>query len=361
MLMNETPANTQTLGHGKPDITPAGPEQPDIKKTGPRTVLFTLLLVVTLLSAISALYLAYRNRYASFSTHVTQANLVATSEKLGARLEELETQIDQMRETQEATSRSLLDLTRELPGGNEDWALAEIEFLLIIATHHAQLDRNLDATLEAMQTADLRLRGLDNPALDPVREQLTRDISRLKELNGVDTAALALFLGNLANRVNSLPLAGAASVNDGSSQETGVAQGQENTRKDILDTLWRELKSLVVIKHDEEKNQALLLPGQEYFIYQNLRLELENARLSLWRRDTENLHLSATYLQKWLTEYFDTTDPVVTNVMTSLQQLSSINLDPAIPDISSSLESLRAYIREKAESPQNTERRTPGT
>jgi len=120
------------------------------------------------------------------------------------------------------------------------------------------------------------------------------------------------------------------------------------------------LRNLVVIRHVEEKRRALLAPDQDYFVYQNLRLELESARLSLLRRDTENLHASVASLQEWLKEYFDKNDPAVVNVMATLQQLSSIDLEPPVPDISSSLESLRAYMREKAEtSPQDEDDKGP--
>jgi uroporphyrin-3 C-methyltransferase len=210
-----------------------------------------------------------------------------------------------------------------------------------------------------MQAAALRLRGLDSAALEPVRAQLAGDIKRLQELNTVDIRGQALFLEDLANRVNSLPLAGA---DKGTGKNAEILPAQPAGQEGVLNALWRELRGLVVIRHEKEKQRTLLAPDQEYFVYQNLRLELESARLSLLRRDTENLHASVASLQKWLAEHFDTNDPVVVKVMASLQQLSSINLDPAVPDISSSLESLRAYMREKAEvSPQDAEDKGPQT
>ena len=130
----------------------------------------------------------------------------------------------------------------------------------------------------------------------------------------------------------------------------------------MLHALWQELRNLVVIRHAEGNRRTLLAPDQEYFIYQNRRLELESARLSLLRRDTENLHATVASLQQWLKEYFDSNDPAVVNVMTTMQQLSSINLEPPVPDINSSLESLRTYIREKAgTTPQHEDDRVPQT
>ena len=356
--MNENPTDDQATGR---DNDRAGDTiQSDTTQAKPRTALFGLLLIATLVLAGGGLYLAYRVRDAGISTHVTMKGLLDSVATLSARIGGLESQLDQLRERQEATSRSVQDLVSALPGGNEDWALMEVEFLLIIAMHHLELERNIDAALGAMQAADLRLRGLGGDALDPVREQLRSDMEQLQELNTVDTRGLALFLGDLANHVNSLPLAGATGDNTG--QTADELQVPPVKHKGMLDALWQELRNLVVIRHEEEKRRALLAPDQDYFVYQNLRLELESARLSLLRRDTENLHASVASLQKWLAEYFDTNDPAVANVMTTMQQLSSINLDPPVPDISSSLESLRAYTREKAgTSAQDEDDREPRT
>jgi uroporphyrin-3 C-methyltransferase len=89
----------------------------------------------------------------------------------------------------------------------------------------------------------------------------------------------------------------------------------------------------------------LLLPGEEYFLTQNLRLELESARLSVLRADTGNLRASIVLIKSWLRQYFDTRDSAVINVMETLDQMQLIELKPALPDISSSVETLRAYLR----------------
>ena len=115
--------------------------------------------------------------------------------------------------------------------------------------------------------------------------------------------------------------------------------------KKIPRLLWQEIKSLVVIKRAGEAKQALLLPGEEYFLSQNLRLELESARLSVLRADSGNLRASIVLIQSWLRQYFDTNDSAVINVMETLDQMQAIELQPALPDISSSVESLRAYLR----------------
>jgi len=312
-----------------------------------RNVLLGLLLIATLALATGGFYLATRNRDAGLSTRSQVEGLLGSRERASARIKDLARQVEDLHSQQEEIARSVQELASEFPGGNEDWALREVEFLLIVAMHHLELEHNIDAALNAMQEAALRLHGLGGAALDPVREQLASDIKRLQELDTADVSRLALFLEELAGLVNTLPLAGS---HKGSVTAAENLQSQPGGDRGILNALWQELRNLVIIRHDDGKQRALLAPDQEYYLYQNLRLELESARLSLLRRDTENLHASVDTLQRWITEYFDGNDPGVADALKNLKQLSSINLSPPVPDISSSLESLRAYMREKDES-----------
>ena len=106
------------------------------------------------------------------------------------------------------------------------------------------------------------------------------------------------------------------------------------------------MKGLVVISQDNEEAVIALLPRQEYFLYQNLRVQLESARVSVLRRDTSNLLVSIGLIDAWIVDYFDTADSGVDNIRQSLRQMLALNLKPAVPDISSSLETLRALIKQ---------------
>ena len=82
--------------------------------------------------------------------------------------------------------------------------------------------------------------------------------------------------------------------------------------------------------------------------YQNLRLKLDIARLAVLHRDTGNLRASVIDIKAWLLKYFNVADAGVSNILESLTQMAEIQLNPELPDISSSIESLRAVIRERS-------------
>ncbi|MFT5131733.1 MAG: uroporphyrin-3 C-methyltransferase [Gammaproteobacteria bacterium] len=259
--------------------------------------------------------------------------------------QQFQNQIVSVQQQQQAISESVDALYRAQDRGNLDWALAEIEHLLIIATHLIQLQADVPTALAAMQAADDRLKNNNDPGLLPVRQQLTGDINALMAVDAVDISGLVLFLSDLVGRVHDLPLK-QVNVTETLVQNSDIEEGR-STWKKFLSSVWRELKSLVKISRQGEQTLATLMPEQEYFLYQNLRLQLESARYAVLRRDTENLHVSVEIVSAWLKDYFNVRDNGVSNILESLSKMEGLELNPVLPDISSSLESIRAYAKLK--------------
>ena len=259
--------------------------------------------------------------------------------------------IRQLEGKQIEQSDALASLYRDRQGSNEDWAIAEIEYLLIIAMQRLILEEDVTTALAAMEAANLRLKNLGNPGLLPVRQQLAADMNQLRSVNLADTVGMAIYLADMVDLSADLPLKSGVIVatKDQSSADANPSDDEpvvDPLWKRIPKILWQEIKSWIVIKRTGEVKQALLLPGEEYYLYQNLRLELGSARQSVLRADSQNLRTSIDLCQSWLRQYFDTSDAAVINVMETLDKMRSVDLKPALPDISSSLETLRAYIRE---------------
>ena len=255
-------------------------------------------------------------------------------------------------ETEQGMLRGSIDsMFRKRRDTSEDWALAEVEHLLVIATQDLSLDGDVNTALAAMQSADDRLRNMSDPALIGVRSQLLSDISSLKSVNQVDIPGMAMYMADIINRVERLPLKKSESGVQPTPSESGDGAGEAQqvpVWKRLLRTVWHELKGLVVISREKDAGVLSLVPEQRYYLYQNLRMELDAARLAIIRRDSANLRASVDLVQTWMDSYFDVNDAAVANIMDSLRHMSGVKLRPQLPDISSSLETLRAYIRERA-------------
>lgn len=285
----------------------------------------------------------------------------ARQDRLGERIEELalqqqsaaesrarlEQELSSLEETQSVTTAALQKLADRERWDNLDWALAEIEYLSIIAMQRLSLVREPQPALAALEAAARRLKDIDDPGLIPVREQFTRDINALRELPESDVPGMALYLADLITRAEKLPLKPdtPAVLREHPDEPDEADEGW----RAVLDAVWREIRGLIVIQREDAPPPALLSPDERYFLYQNLRVELASAREAVLRRDTRNLRTSLELIDDWLDRYFDTDASAVANMRESLAQMQRVELDPELPDISGSLESVRAYIRRRGD------------
>jgi uroporphyrin-3 C-methyltransferase len=341
----------------QPDAVDEAPSEK--KKSGLAAALAIILSLIALGASGTAIYFIYQLQQQAVSRGAAAGRLSKQLDGLeqsvtaiNNRRARIDDNLEKLKARQDELRDSLNKLYREQERNSTDWAVAEVEHLMIIAAHSLALQKDVGTALAALEAADDRIRELGDPALLPVRRQLTSDINALRAVNDVDISGLSLYLSDLVGRVGGLPLneaaIGAKSAGE-EREETGV-EARKPAWKRLLVEVWHELKSLLVITRSSKAGAALLLPDEKYFLYQNLRLQLETTRAAVFRRDTANFHASLDIVLQWLREYFDTGNTAVRNTIQSLQEMNKLNLDQELPDISSSLESLRAYIKEKSES-----------
>lgn len=258
---------------------------------------------------------------------------------------DLEDRIAAQGEQLAALRQELNAVAGEQTRSNVDLALAEVEYLLILATHRLTLAQDPRTALAALEAADKRLAGLNVSGLDAVRAQLKADLDALRAVNDVDLAGLSLYLADLSARAESLELKHAYSAGPRTSPEPS---GRDTGWRGIWRSVIQELRSLVVITRSAVPDPVTLLPRERYFLFHNLRVQIETARLAVLRRDTRALRASAGTLLDWLDSYFNRGNDDVSNVMEAIGRMAELELAPELPDISSSLETVRALIHERA-------------
>lgn len=217
----------------------------------------------------------------------------------------------------------------------------EIEQYLRMASRAAQLANDPATALAALRVADDRLRALDDPAFTPVRAQVAAEIDALEALPSLDVEGVALRLGRMAGRVDDLVLRAQL---DASASET-MTNGEPGREQEFVGRTWSAmrgaLRSLVSVRRSDEQIAPLLAPEQQFFLRQNLRLELETARLAALRGDEANYATSLRNAREWLAKYFDAGNSRVAGMSDALEQLAVLEIEPELPDISGSLHALR--------------------
>ena len=177
------------------------------------------MLLAVLLVAIAAIGIDAYNRDRQLRTEVARrlaeedADLKATRtavESAQDNLRDAEAKIAllESRLAESQTQQAALEaLYRELAPSRDEWALTEVEQVLLLASQQLQLAGNVSAALAALQLADAKLQRLDRPQFVPLRRALARDMDRLKAVPFVDVQGLSLRLDQAISVVDTLPLA----------------------------------------------------------------------------------------------------------------------------------------------------------
>jgi uroporphyrin-3 C-methyltransferase len=235
-------------------------------------------------------------------------------------------------------------LYQELARNRDEWQLAEIEQVLAIAQQQLQLSGNVRAALLALQLAESRLSRADRPQFLPVRRALARDIERLKALPSLDVPGLSLALDRLAASVDSLPLAFDERVEKTAPAKPAkpAAAPEEGFFKRFGGEVWRELRQLMEVRRIDAE-PPLLPPQQAWFLRENLKLRLLNARVSLLTRDEAGYREDLRTAQAWIQRYFDARAKNSLAALAQLRQLSSASISFEPPSIADSLEAVRGF------------------
>jgi len=230
-------------------------------------------------------------------------------------------------------------LYQELSRSRDEWVLAEIEQVLTIASQQLQLAGNVQVALAALQTADARLARPGRPQFLPLRKVFARDIERLKTAPSLDVPGLVVKLDQLIAAVDSLPL-----MQDARPQATAVTKREsDGLWERLVAELLGELKQLVRIQNVENADPALLSPPQAFFLRENLKLRLLNARLALLARDETAYRGDVKVAASWLERYFDTRSQAAAATAVALKQLGSGTVGASFPTIGESLAAVRSY------------------
>jgi uncharacterized protein HemX len=310
----------------------------------------------------------------------TRGRIGSTQEELARRLQEIESESRAARTLARSAQDGLRDalarvgalearlaesqsqqmaletLYQELSRNRDEWQLAEIEQVLAIAQQQLQLSGNVRAGLLALQLAESRLSRADRPQFLPVRRALTRDIERLKSLPALDVPGLSLTLDRLVASVDALPLAfeerteRPAPTKSGKAAPAGAAAAAPATApaevgyfERLGSEIWRELRQLVVVRRIDTPEPPLLLPPQAYFLRENLKLKLLNARLALLTRDEAGYREDLRTAQAWIQRYFDAKAKNSQAALAQLKQLSAASVSFEPPSIADSLEAVRSF------------------
>jgi uroporphyrin-3 C-methyltransferase len=231
---------------------------------------------------------------------------------------------------------------QELSSSRDERLLAEVEQAVVIAMQQLQFSGNVEAALIALQGAETRLARSAQPQFLPARKLIARDIERLKGIPGANISGLSLKIESVVAAVDGLPLAYEQRPKPAATKAGAAAKPASlDFWRELGADLWREFRQLVRIERIDQGDPALLAPQQSYFLRENLKLRLLNARLALLQRDGRVFREEIRQAREQLERYFDGRAKPVQAAQSTLATLASTDVSFDLPGLAETLTALR--------------------
>jgi uroporphyrin-3 C-methyltransferase len=358
--MNERPMNESTPESAKPAAQSAPAAQPqeapargEPDTSVPAWRMPVMLVIVAALLVVCAQWYDTRSQIAAIREEVAQrlrasdsaageSSLLAKQAQEAVREAQAKLTVIENKIAESQSQQLALEaLYQELSRSRDEWALAEIEQILTVASQQLQLAGNVQAALLALQTAEGRLARPDRPQFIPLRRVLNRDIERLKGAPNMDIPGMALRLDNLIANVDKLPLQFDERMQ--SAPMAAASTGAGRIWERVLTEVWDEMKQLVRIRNMDQPDVALLPPTQAFFLRENLQLRLLSARQALLMRDPAHFRTDLETARAWMARYYDTRAKTTAAALESLKQLAAGSINVELPAITDSLTAVRNF------------------
>ncbi|CAN5318534.1 hypothetical protein BH10PSE16_BH10PSE16_09690 [soil metagenome] len=244
-----------------------------------------------------------------------------STRELSARLSAQETRLSEV----SLQRTQLEELMQSLSRSRDENLVVDVESDLRLAQQRALLTGSAEPLIAALKSADMRLTRAAQPRLNPLQRAISRDIERIKSASVADVPALMLKLDELARLVDELPMANEM-VSSSSARPVGVVaaepqgsasaagkswlpgldtQAFRSWSRRLLGNLWLEASQLLRVSRIDQPEAALMAPDQAFFLRENLKLRLLNARLALLSRQTDAARADLLNASNWLGKYFD--------------------------------------------------------
>ena len=312
----------------------------------------------------------------STETRTLAVQAEAQTKELQARLAVAEVRLSEVSLQRSQLEELMLALSRS----RDDNLVQDLESALRLAQQQTQLTGSVQPLLAALQAGDERISRAAQPRLNPVQRAMARDVQRIRGTAVADVPSLVQRLDELVRRVDQWPvpnevgpLATATRPKAAAADKAPVrapAKGESKVPppakapapieaaepvltgwdsallswnmfwRRIWDETTRSGRELVRVSRIDRPEAVLLAPEQAFFLRENLKLRLLNARLGLLARQMEAVQDDLKNIDAALARHFDTSAPDVAAAQAVVTQLRAELTSTQLPQPEESLAAL---------------------
>lgn len=312
-----------------------------------RFVLMLLLFVILVILGIGSwqgYHLSLRISEQDQKLETVQPSL----ERTGARLAQVETQMEILSQAQGEFLQALKDQTSKIDGLDQrasqqglTWQLAEIQTQLRMAALAINAFQDIGLALEFLQAAKKAAGELDFSALAMVTAAINQDIGALMLIPRVNRTELYLTIDQLRISLDGLALPQPIARVQEAPPEPVVLTGSTFER---LKVLWQALVDRMLHLVDFRRGQPgpgpIPTQTEETVLRQNIALSLTTAQIALLRREQIVFEGSLDRVSTLLDHYFDAQAGPVSSAKDVIRTLKTTPLDIALPTVDNSLTAL---------------------
>ncbi len=278
------------------------------------------------------------------------ADVTGTDDIFNKRLNEFSKRQDEkLTATHADLKLTILQLQRQLGKTRGDWLMADAEYLLSVANQRLHLMGDLNTTREALKAADQRLRESGDAAAFKVREQITKELSALKEVTVNDIVGNYSSLQMLIDKIDGLALIlpYAAKPLTNSKEVYSDTKNVKNSHT-LMNLVLKQLEGTVSIRHTNQAVNKILTTEEAKLIKQQLSIKLEMVKIALVQKNKALYETSVDDALKWIDINFITNEKSKIFI-SELKKLNKVQIHSELPDISLSLKMLRDITKLRIE------------
>ena len=308
---------------------------------------------------IKALEQELVRRQQDSQSQAIEAHALAKQAQDEARGAESKVGLLEARVAETALQRSQLeDLIQQLSRSRDENMLADIDAALRVAVQQSAITGSAEPLVSALRQAEERLARMSQPRVERVRRALARDLDRVRAVAVTDVASLTIKLDEAVRTVDELPLLSQPEPRAAALRQAASAPAPDapvplfSTDRwwpwlqarwaAVGGQVWAEVKGLVRVSHIDHPEAMLVAPEQAWFLRENLKLRLLNARLALLSRQYETVQSDLHDAQAALDRYFDRSARRVVITAELLRQVSAQARQLNLPRPDESLAALAA-------------------
>lgn len=295
-------------------------------------------------------------------TQAAEARVLARQAEASARENAAKVALLEARVAETSLQRSQLEeLIQSLSRSRDENVLSDVDAALRLALQQSAITGSAEPLLAALRQTEERLARYQQPRMERVRRAALQDLDRVKAAGTVDLQSLAIRIDEAVRAVDDLPMLAAtdrrAVTREGDTRAApasaaaaaGVAsapgpQWLDARVRSLLGQFWSEVRSLVRVTRVDDPEAALLAPEQAFFLRENLKLRLLNARLSLLSRQFDTAQADLREAQSALDRYFDKGSRRVDLVREQLRQVAQQSRQVSVPRPEATLAALATAV-----------------